>query len=145
MSDLYKKLTEDFPAEALSKDTSRGFELTSVKAQYLVERMNEVFGPAGWRADYAVVKENEQGIVLKCVVIANADGGESAIQRSAFGGADFSAKKSLSDTYKSAMTDSLSKTLSHIGLANEVFKGKVKVGGSTSQTAPPAAKRSPRL
>lgn len=147
MSELYKKLTAEFPSEALSKDTSRGFELTSVKAQYLVERMNEVFGPEGWRADYVVIKENEQGIVMKCVVIANANNGDTAIQRSGFGGAEFSAKKSLSDIYKSAMTDSLSKTLSHIGVANDVFKGKVKVGGGSvsPQQAASTTKRTPRL
>ena len=32
-------------------DTSRGFELTSIKAAYVIERLNEVFGPCGigWR------------------------------------------------------------------------------------------------
>ena len=40
-----------FPPEALSADTSRGFELTSIKAAYVIERLNEVFGPCGigWR------------------------------------------------------------------------------------------------
>ena len=37
-------LLADFPAEALSKDTSRGFELTSIKAMYVIERLNDVFG-----------------------------------------------------------------------------------------------------
>ena len=40
-----------FPPEALSKDTSRGFELTSIKAAFVIERLNDVFGPCGvgWR------------------------------------------------------------------------------------------------
>ena len=44
-------LRAPFPAEALSADTSRGFELTSIKAAYVVERLNQVFGPCGcgWR------------------------------------------------------------------------------------------------
>jgi hypothetical protein len=44
-------LRASFPAEALSADTSRGFELTSIKAAFVVERLNEVFGPCGtgWR------------------------------------------------------------------------------------------------
>jgi hypothetical protein len=40
-----------FPPEALSADTSRGFELTSIKAAFVIERLNQVFGPCGigWR------------------------------------------------------------------------------------------------
>jgi hypothetical protein len=144
MSELYKKLTAEFPSEAMTKDMSRGFELTSIKAQYVVERLNEVFGPAGWKADYTVqLLDKEQGCIVKCVLIANSGGGEELIQRSAFGGSEI--KKNIGDTIKSAMTDSLSKAASHIGIGNEVFKGKVKVGGMTSPPSVPSAKRTPRL
>jgi len=49
--DQVQALKAPFPAEALSKDTSRGFELTSIKAAFVIERLNEVFGPCGigWR------------------------------------------------------------------------------------------------
>ncbi len=49
--DQVKALTSPFPAEALSKDTSRGFELTSIKAAFVIERLNDVFGLCGigWR------------------------------------------------------------------------------------------------
>jgi hypothetical protein len=49
--DQVQGLKARFPAEALSADTSRGFELTSIKAAYVVERLNEVFGlcGTGWR------------------------------------------------------------------------------------------------
>jgi hypothetical protein len=44
-------LRAPFPEEALKPDTSRGFELTSIKAAYVIERLNDVFGPCGigWR------------------------------------------------------------------------------------------------
>lgn len=47
----WEALHAPFPPEALSADTSRGFELTSIKAAYIIERLNEVFGPCGigWR------------------------------------------------------------------------------------------------
>lgn len=40
-----------FPPEALSSDTSRGFALTSIKALFVIERLNQVFRPCGigWR------------------------------------------------------------------------------------------------
>ena len=49
--DQVQALWSPFPPEALSKDTSRGFELTSIKAAYVIERLNEVFGlcGVGWR------------------------------------------------------------------------------------------------
>ena len=44
-NEVYEALAAPFPDEALAKDSSRGFDLTSVKAQYVVERLNTVLGP----------------------------------------------------------------------------------------------------
>jgi hypothetical protein len=46
-----QKLRARFPPEAPKPDTSRGFELTSMKAAYVIKRLNDVFGPCGigWR------------------------------------------------------------------------------------------------
>ena len=52
--DQVQGLRAPFPAEALSADTSRGFELTPIKKAYLVERLNEVFGLCGMGWRYAV-------------------------------------------------------------------------------------------
>lgn len=51
MSDIYDQLREPFPDAAHSADTSRGFELTSIKAGFVIERLNHVFGlcGTGWR------------------------------------------------------------------------------------------------
>jgi hypothetical protein len=48
-----------FPPEALSADTSRGFELTSIKAAFVIERLNEVFGLCGigWRYVHSPFEE----------------------------------------------------------------------------------------
>jgi hypothetical protein len=40
-------LKAPFPPEALSSDTGRGFELTRIKAAYIIERLNQVFSPCG--------------------------------------------------------------------------------------------------
>jgi hypothetical protein len=52
-------LTAPFPEEALRADTSRGFELTSIKAAYVIERLNEAFGPCGigWRYAHSPFEE----------------------------------------------------------------------------------------
>jgi hypothetical protein len=47
----------------LSADTSRGFELTSIKAAFVIERLNEVFGPCGigWRYVHSPFEEVQTG------------------------------------------------------------------------------------
>jgi hypothetical protein len=48
-----------FPPEALSADLSRGFELTSIKAAFVIEKLNEVFGSCGigWRYVHSTFEE----------------------------------------------------------------------------------------
>jgi len=60
-------LKAPFPDAALSADTSRGFELTSIKAAYVIERLNEVFGPCGigWRyvhSDFEMLDTKNGGV-----------------------------------------------------------------------------------
>ena len=52
-------LKAPFPEEALTADTSRGFELTSIRAAYVIERLNDAFGPCGtgWRYVHAPFEE----------------------------------------------------------------------------------------
>jgi hypothetical protein len=61
--DQIDALRAPFPEEALSSDTSRGFELTSIKAAYVIERLNEVFGPCGvgWRYVHGRFEQLETG------------------------------------------------------------------------------------
>jgi hypothetical protein len=62
-NDQVQALRSPFPEEALSTDMSRGFELTSIKAAYVIERLNEVFGLCGigWRYVHGPFEEVETG------------------------------------------------------------------------------------
>lgn len=124
---IYKALSAEFPEEALSTDNSRGFDLTSVKAQYVIERLNEVLGLSGWRFNGSYEKPGKGVIFHGTLEIWIHD---RWISHAATGYSDD--KKNLGDTYKSARTDCLSKVASYFGVANSVFKGKVKPvkGGS---------------
>lgn len=129
--EVYTKLKEPFAKEALSVDSSRGFNLTSLKAQYIVERLNEVCGIDGWvhRCTYSEVPG---GILCQGTLII--DNGVRGIAREASG---FSAiKKNVGDAYKGAQTDSLSKCASKFGLGNEIFKGNVAPPTKGSTTKP---------
>ena len=49
--EIFGLLSQPMPAEALKIDDSRGFPLTSIKAAFVLERLNETFGLLGygWR------------------------------------------------------------------------------------------------
>jgi hypothetical protein len=61
--DQIQAIRSPFPAEALSSDVSRGFELTSIKAAFVIERLNDVFGPCGigWRYVHSPFEELPTG------------------------------------------------------------------------------------
>ena len=122
VAELYKKLTAPFPKEAMSVDSSRGFDLTSIKAQYIIERMNEVFGIDGWRFT-GTYQSTEKGVIYLGRLIYKIEN-EDFI-REGVGYSDN--KKNMGDTYKGATTDFISKVCSHLGVGNEVFKGNIDV------------------
>jgi len=111
VDELYKKLTAPFPREAMSIDSSRGFDLTSIKAQYVIERMNEVFGIDGWRFT-GTYQSTDKGVIYLGKLIYKI-GTEDYI-REGVGYSDN--KKNMGDTYKGATTDFVSKVCSQFVL-----------------------------
>lgn len=159
MKDLYTKLSEPMPASALSADTSRGFELTSIKAAFIFERLNTVFGLCGWGWRYShstIELVNTEVVTEVALQYRVPEGGTGAVEWVenvgwvynnettwshpvyAYGGKTPMGKAvAQTDARKSAVTDGLTKAASMIGVGIEVFKGE-----KTSQTArkAPAAK-----
>jgi hypothetical protein len=150
--DQVQGLKAPFPAEALSADTSRGFELTSIKAAYVIERLNEVFGlcGTGWRYVHSPFEE-EKGVEVVTEVALQyrcQEGGTHPITWDGSGWAyrtdatqDWSepifacgghavgrGAVPYTDARKSAVTDGLTKAASMLGIGHEVFKGLVRVG-----------------
>lgn len=139
-NEIYKKLSEDFPPEAMTKDNSRGFALTSIKAQYVRERLNEVLGVDGWATFAEVVSDTEQGVAVKLKMTILVDGKE--VTRTAFGGAARKGKsQTYGDVYKSAETDALSKAASNFGVGNSVFKGLVDANSLSKGKIMPLKKK----
>ena len=155
-------LRAPFPTEALSADTSRGFELTSIKAAFVVERLNEVFGPCGcgWRYVHSPF-EFAEGEVLTEVALQFrvAEGGcdpvvwDAQARNWAFapdsgawswpiyapgGRRPGKGNAPLTDARKGSITDGLTKAASMIGVGQEVFKGLVRTG-QAPQKAPESA------
>jgi len=123
----YMRLIKDFPDDAMTLDNSRGFPLTSVKAQCVVERLNQVFGYDGWE-QVGKFDQGQNGILyfgeLRVGLINCSTEGKSwNASHSGIGYAVFKANEG--DSYKSAKTDCLSKCASWFGIGNEVYKGNV--------------------
>ena len=57
-------LKSPLPPEAVKPHPTKNY-LSSIKAIYVVERLNEVFGLGGWFATNEVVKEEGKMIVVK--------------------------------------------------------------------------------
>ena len=148
-----RALRVPFPPEALTPDLSRGFELTSIKAAYVIERLSDVFGPCGvgWRyvhapfeslimADqrteiltevalqYRISEEEQRG----CDPVEWRDGWYLDPNRSrvwseplyAVGGHCLGqGSVPYTDARKSAVTNGLTKAASMLGIGHEVFKG----------------------
>jgi len=141
--DINAELKADFPNEAYQKDLSRGAgsALTSIKAQYISERLNDVFGVFGWKFTGTSEVIEGQGVLIHGELTISSGDLNRTIEN--FGFADFfqsykdkktqewkKRPKNLGDVYKSAMTDSLGKCASIIGIGDSVFKGNVTVTDS---------------
>ena len=149
MKDTYQELIKDFPSEALSKDSSRGFDLTSIKAQYIKERLNDVFGIWGWEVvgeykadEKSVLYFGELRVTEKTYLLANNSEDATPAEVDSFTrkveSVGYSAiKKNLGDSYKSAQTDFLSKAASFIGVGQKVFQGLVNPNSYKTPTKQP--------
>lgn len=123
---IYLRLRRNFNQDALTTDSSRGFKLTSVKAQYVVERLNEVLGLDGWSMEGSF-NLGSSGVLYtgKLKVHVKSTRGDEEVNHEVEAIGFSMNKKNMGDSYKSARTDALSKAASWIGVANEVYKGNV--------------------
>lgn len=116
-----KKIKEDFPSEALSTDSSRGFALTSIKAAYVIERLNDVFGVCGWSFSFTPFET----LMSEVITLVTLKIGDHEITQA---GGKKIIKEHITDARKSSVTDGLTKCASILGIGHSVFKGHVKVG-----------------
>ncbi len=128
---LYKPL----PEESISKHPSKSY-LSSIKAIYVIDRLNEVFGVGGWTINVDVVNDKTAMIVVKVILKVP----EYGIYYESFGGNDNGGEANknfdLGDAYKGATTDAITKIGSYLGIGMDVFKG-IQKPAQTNQTNQP--------
>lgn len=122
-TEIYTKLSAPFPDEAYGADTSRGTILTSLKAQYIVERLNEVLGLGNWRIE-GDWKDVADGILFIGELTCQLDA-ETVISTGPVAGFGSDNLASSGDAYKSARTECMSKAASLLGIGNDMYKGKI--------------------
>ena len=112
--ELIKKLNLPLPKGAVSQHPTRTY-LSAIKAIYVVERLNDVFGIGGWYIKHDII-EADTMIVVKGIFTVP----EYGIEIEQFGGND---NADRGDAYKGACTDALTKIGSYLGIGMDVFKG----------------------
>lgn len=143
-TDQIKKLKEPLPPEAVKQHPTKTF-LSSIKAIYVVERLNDVFGIGSWHLRSEVVDDKTAMIVVKSVLTVP----EYGIELESYGGNDNGGENSknhdLGDAYKGAVTDALTKICSYLGIAMDVFKGKNQPTNGAQQNGESKATDKPWL
>ncbi len=130
--EMMHALYAPLPPEALKPHPTKDY-LSSVKAIYVIERLNQVFGIGAWTYSTEVIEQSQPrlvpdpkkagemkekpGMIVVRVVLTVS---EFEISLEQFGGSD---NEDRGDAYKGAVTDALSKIASYLGIAMDVYKG----------------------
>lgn len=119
------KLRAPLPAEATKAHPTKTF-LTTIKAIYVTERLNQVFGIGAWRTEVEHVLTTDKSMVVVKVKFTIPEFG---IYYECFGGNDNGGENSknfdLGDAFKGATTDAITKIGSWMEIGIDIFKGKV--------------------
>lgn len=122
-------LKKPLPKEAVSKHPTKTY-LSSIKAIYVIERLNDVFGIGSYQFENReIVKEGKMVVVESILTIP-----EYGIRIPSYGGND---NTDLGDAYKGAATDALTKICSYLGIGMDVFKGLGDAPKSEAKTERP--------
>ena len=137
--EIRKKLREPLPDEAVSPHPTKTY-LSTIKAIYVTERINDVFGLGSWTLKSEVIERIEKFVVVKAVLEIH----DYGFYGEAYGGND---NADIGDAYKGATTDALTKIAAQqLEIGIDVFKGKAtdrKPRQQTSRKPPPQATKPP--
>ena len=118
-------LKKPLPSAAITKHPTKSY-LSNIKAIYVVERLNDVFGIGNWNLTSEIIdnkslgKKTSNGQFPHIVVRAYLKVPEYNFNLESYGGND---NEDLGDAYKGAVTDALTKMGSMLSIGMDVFKG----------------------
>jgi hypothetical protein len=121
--EMYEALKKPLPSEAVKPHPTKVY-LSSIKAVFVTERLNDVFGCGAWQIRTEKAQDGDKGMVVVKVTLTIPKYG---VYYESFGGNDNGGEGSknfdLGDAYKGATTDGITKIGSYLGIGIEVFKG----------------------
>jgi hypothetical protein len=121
--DILKKCREPFPAESIAPYPGKPY-LSTIKAIYITERLNKVFGVGRWVLEHQSVDALDPEFALVRGELKLLDYPDLKITPQ-YGGHKTQGKNTdPADGFKSAVTDCLSKCASYLEIGIDVFKGK---------------------
>lgn len=136
--DLRAKLHEPMPKEAIKQHPTKTY-LSTIKAMYIIERLNDVFGIGGWDVEHEIISDTEDYVAIVGRLYIKAHDIYTPAQ---YGGhIKTGTNTEAADGYKSAVTDMISKCASYLEIGLEVFKGEA--GKVPAKPTKPAAKPVP--
>lgn len=138
----YDLLKEDLPERAYETfeigDINNKREVTSIKAQYIKDRLNKLFGPFGWLITGSFEEKARDGyiygVLFKGKLVIGGKGFPSRSSVTSVTNHEIETEGyshntgDLGDCYKSARTAALSKAASYLGIGHSVFIGEKDAG-----------------
>lgn len=119
--EIEAKLLVPMPPESITRHPTKTF-LSTIKAIYIVERLNEVFGMGMWGLEHEIIEDSTEYVTVRGRIVLHEYGIATPYQ---YGGHTKTGKGTeAADGYKSAVTDCQSKCASYLGIGIDVFKGK---------------------
>ena len=137
--EIRDKLRAPLPAEAIQQHPTKTF-LSTIKAIYIVERLNDVFGIGGWNQEHEIISDTEDYVSVRGRLTVLDEQGEIDLATPVqYGGHKKTGKGTEpADGYKSAVTDCMSKCASYLEIGIDVFKGLHGKGGKAPKRQPKA-------
>jgi len=121
--EMREALRMPLPVGAVKQHPTKTF-LSSIKAIYVTERLNDVFGVGSWQIKVNHVTTTDKSMVVVKVEFSIPEYG---IYFECYGGNDNGGENSknfdLRDAFKGATTDALTKIGSYLEIGIDVFKG----------------------
>lgn len=134
-TEMRQALRMPLPKDAVKQHPTKTF-LSSIKAIYVTERLNDVFGVGSWQIKVNHVTTTDKSMVVVKVEFSIPEYG---IYFECYGGNDNGGENSrnfdLGDAYKGATTDALTKIGSYLEIGIDVFKG-LNNNATTTQQEP---------
>lgn len=140
---LKRELSAPLPTEAIKPHPTKTY-LSSIKAIYVTERLNDVFGIGQWQIRTQEIERGDKGMVVVKAILSVP---LYDVYYESYGGNDNGGETSknfdLGDAYKGATTDAITKIGSYLEIGIDVFKGKTSAPKAYNQTPTPPATPKP--